>query len=870
MSSLLNPPSHGGRGRSASRERSRSRARAPSKHGVSHQYPDDYDSDSEDERYVNVPGLRNTSAANARDYEYYFVSDTEEPQGVSSKGKKGQRPRQHESDSKYRNYSASQQHPDFNILESEDDFAVDDHGNDRELVHGGHYYHPDPAVQGSKARSRSRGRQYGESDHLFAPGARRAKSTDGRRPSKSRTRDSTRPQSQYFADPGYGRIDPYAQHPEHAAAQAYGAGGTHQARPEQQNPYIDLNAWAEIPECERPGFVPSPNTSGQHGGYTDHSFPASQPPTSSSAYTRPMPGLVPTTAGGMHPAAAANYATIPQSQYVPSSHYGQAPAPAQNLTPQSAGAPTSSHHRAYSMGAATVANQGYTQPQTYQYTQPENIKYSSKPPKPVPYNDKIQYSSKPIVSELKPSYAKAQVNRQGRPHSKSVSAEDRIKIPGSFPDNTHQRASPRLEPYRGTYGGLSPMPWPTYLPDDGLSDMEALDASDKSKLRRKGSKRETVVIRDKSRERKEQGRRASSQKRAESTKSPKGAVTVYYDAQEDVKLFKAALVHSPPDSQPFIKVLPYLTFEEIVDLRAEYSTLVRLGGKGVNLVKHIDSKFTGKFAKICYETMKGRWESEISWINYYRTSRSARPEFLIEALLGRSNSDIWAISKAFRDKRYGHNLKQCLKAELGNDVFRDIILLALEVQRQPETVRLSKETVYSDARELAQSLVSREGGEANIIKIVVLRSNAHLREVMIAYERAYKQDFVKMVAGKYPGVISDALRHILFGAYDRAVRDAQLVHQAICKTDLGRDRTLALMSRILRLHWEPQHLEQVKNHYRSRYGKRIEQHIKSEIIEGGTSSGWNEKRTLWAELCIELVKSSSVHVENHAAGDRGE
>lgn len=82
------------------------------------------------------------------------------------------------------------------------------------------------------------------------------------------------------------------------------------------------------------------------------------------------------------------------------------------------------------------------------------------------------------------------------------------------------------------------------------------------------------------------------------------------------------------------------------------------------------------------------------------------------------------------------------------------------------------------------------------------------------------------------------------------MRDALLLHQALRESKSGRERSELLISRLVRLHWEPRHFEQVKSEYTRRYGERIQEAIAEEIM---TSSGGSD----WGEFCIELVHSSA-------------
>ena len=73
----------------------------------------------------------------------------------------------------------------------------------------------------------------------------------------------------------------------------------------------------------------------------------------------------------------------------------------------------------------------------------------------------------------------------------------------------------------------------------------------------------------------------------------------------------------------------------------------------------------------------------------------------------------------------------------------------------------------------------------------------------------------------------ETLAHILNGVLNRPVRDALLIHQALAET--SKDRNELLISRLVRFHWEPKHLERVKAEYKRKYTKRMEDDIEDKI-----------------------------------------
>jgi hypothetical protein len=192
----------------------------------------------------------------------------------------------------------------------------------------------------------------------------------------------------------------------------------------------------------------------------------------------------------------------------------------------------------------------------------------------------------------------------------------------------------------------------------------------------------------------------------------------------------------------------------MLDLRKEYKSHVKLQGKGINMAKHIRLKLgNSAFGKVCYATALGRWESEAYWANCYYQSSTSRRELLIESLMGRSNSDIREIKECFRDSRYLDSLEKCMKAELKADKFRVAVMLALEETRQSEREPIDPNLVQRDVRDLYGALMSRHGGETAMIYIIVRRSDAHLREVLRAYEKVYNQNFARAMIAKSQNLV---------------------------------------------------------------------------------------------------------------------
>ena len=101
-----------------------------------------------------------------------------------------------------------------------------------------------------------------------------------------------------------------------------------------------------------------------------------------------------------------------------------------------------------------------------------------------------------------------------------------------------------------------------------------------------------------------------------------------------------------------------------------------------------------------------------------------------------------------------------MKAELKADKFRTAILLALEERRGIEGSGIDLRLVQSDVVELHQALVAPSGGETAMIQIIVVRSDAHLREVLKVFEKEYRRNFARDMIERSRNLVVCALLYL--------------------------------------------------------------------------------------------------------------
>lgn len=246
---------------------------------------------------------------------------------------------------------------------------------------------------------------------------------------------------------------------------------------------------------------------------------------------------------------------------------------------------------------------------------------------------------------------------------------------------------------------------------------------------------------------------------------PDGWAATYSDPADVVLYFDQALQDSRSvNTANLIDVLPYLHQESVMELREKYKYLVRTGPehKGVDVAKHIRARLRHSDIKLmtaAYTTALGMWESEGYWIWLALSPDNETrrgPEFLIEALLGRTNREVHQVMNGFRahflelERNRGTDMEDylddCLRQ--GEDWFRDVVVSVVSGSRmedwdnhgQPRPIDM--QLVEKDVDDLFESLAGERTDETTVPRIIVLRSNAHLKEVLKIYQRKYESDLV--------------------------------------------------------------------------------------------------------------------------------
>ncbi|KAH8601632.1 hypothetical protein B0O99DRAFT_588823 [Bisporella sp. PMI_857] len=601
--------------------------------------------------------------------------------------------------------------------------------------------------------------------------------------------------------------------------------------------------------------------------------PTGYPPVSAGQYPPPPSGYAQPSTG--YPGASSRYSQ-PSTNYGPPPT-GYPPTSAGQYPPVSGSAAQPYPSSAPGDGGRHPALPSYMEPKKWEYAQPsEKITYTTRPesyqrpasppqPQYPPKSDKEEkrrsrHGSKTYVAESARTSASNVVTVE--PGSRNRRERDRsppsalaygyaapIKDPTpalgakvhslSVSTGHHGSAtmslsnappSPLLEAYHGTYQSISPMPSPLMIAATAHGDAKILETLS------------PLTSDDEGRGSKKSRRNAR-----------------FHDPEEEARILAKALRGEKhgPDTDPLIEILPGLTHEQILDLRVEYKKIVKTGSekKGVNIAKHIRMRLKEEdpsLMKACYACALGRWESEAYWANFWYQGEKSRRELLIESLFGRTNREIRAIKDGFSDKKYSDSLTKCMRTELKEDKFKKAVLMVLE-EKKMEDRGIDRDLVHDDVKDLYKAVRSERGGESTMIAIVVMRSEAHMREVLRVYEASYRANFAREMLKKSGNLVGEMLAHILNGVINKPVRDALLVNHALSLSKSDGLRTELLISRLIRYHWDRPHMEAVKREYRLRYNVDMQVAVRE-----GTRGQWGR---FCEQLCVRRMGDEVRRVE---------
>ncbi|KAK8138682.1 Annexin [Apiospora sp. TS-2023a] len=199
-------------------------------------------------------------------------------------------------------------------------------------------------------------------------------------------------------------------------------------------------------------------------------------------------------------------------------------------------------------------------------------------------------------------------------------------------------------------------------------------------------------------------------------------------------------------------------------------------------------------------------------------------DVLNDVLLGRSNADIHAIKAKFQQV-FNRSLEEMIKDDLSMKTERHF-LIVLGATRAEDSAPIIPQEIDRDVDALYDATEGMVGtDEMKVCSILSLRNDNQIRAIAHTYERKYSRRLDDCIRKEFSGHMKDALLAQLRHAADKYMHAAALLEDSMA--GLGTKDHL-LVSRVIRYHWDPQMLANVKGAYKQRYNQSLYKRIKGE------------------------------------------
>ncbi|PGH06916.1 hypothetical protein AJ79_06389 [Helicocarpus griseus UAMH5409] len=332
------------------------------------------------------------------------------------------------------------------------------------------------------------------------------------------------------------------------------------------------------------------------------------------------------------------------------------------------------------------------------------------------------------------------------------------------------------------------------------------------------------------------------------------------DMSDDARTIKKAFGSFNTDESKLIKVLTKPSAPQMAQLRQTYRHDI-----GKNLEEVIQDKVKRDFGEALLTLVRGPLQNDVTYLfeNLTTDATISPPStmaLLDDVLLRRSNADITAIKRAFRD-RYNADIEPRLtRCPHVTGMHRTLYKTALKAERMEENMLLDNALVAADAAKFEKApknIDPNTAAETELVELLAQRSDAHLRAVAAAFQQMpgsggmSLEKKVKAIWARSDrkGLKASAL-YIVRGAVDAAGSEARLLYK--CMKGMG-TRDSLLIARVVRVHFGAKGgaglntnmgmgvpavrpgWEEVKKAYRSKYDKGL-----VEVVEKETSGDYEK------------------------------
>ena len=167
--------------------------------------------------------------------------------------------------------------------------------------------------------------------------------------------------------------------------------------------------------------------------------------------------------------------------------------------------------------------------------------------------------------------------------------------------------------------------------------------------------------------------------------------------------------------------------------------------------------------------------------------------------------------------------------------------MVISATRTEESALIIPQDLDRDVTELHRATDGGAGTDAiTVCSILSSRSDGQIRAISQSFHQKYRATLQEVIKKKFSGHMEDALLLMTERACDPAMMDAIQLEETM--KGIG-TRNQLLINRIVRIHWNRPHLDQVKRAYKHKYSKDLVARVRGETSRH------------FERLCVALLQS---------------
>ncbi|CAG8982785.1 hypothetical protein HYALB_00001066 [Hymenoscyphus albidus] len=294
---------------------------------------------------------------------------------------------------------------------------------------------------------------------------------------------------------------------------------------------------------------------------------------------------------------------------------------------------------------------------------------------------------------------------------------------------------------------------------------------------------------------------------------------IQYDGVQDAEALRKAMKGFGTDEKMLIRVLSQKDPLQINVIRQTFNYRFSR-----DLIKDIKSETSGWFEEGLCALARGPLLQDVHLLREAMSGPGTKEKVLNDVLLGRSNADMRAIKETYQ-KTYRRNLDSDVKGDLSMKTERHF-LMVLAANRNEESTPLIPQQIDADIQELYKATEGKMGtDELMVCNILTNRSDAQIGAIAHTYQQKFRRDLASVIKSEFSGHMEMALLHQLCTGTDKAMRDAILLEETMA--GMGTKDAL-LTNRVIRMHWNRNHMQNVKGAYQHKFRRTLKSRIMGE------------------------------------------